>query len=121
MEEAQIQTGRVPLGLKLKRAVRMVWLVIERLFDILMDALVEYAHIIWREMEVFFGSALLLVGVFGFQNGKNCDGNTADYISCTNPSTFYYYDWLQIAVIVIGVFFIMLWFFKLRNRTAARR
>lgn len=102
-------------GRRTRRMLRISWLIIERLFDIALDAIGEYLSIIRREAELFLGVALTLAALLDFQNGKNCDGNTADYLSCTRPSTFYYYSWWQIALVVIGVFLLMIWFLRLRR------
>ncbi|MFA6566034.1 MAG: hypothetical protein WCT48_04780 [Candidatus Paceibacterota bacterium] len=63
---------------------------------------------------LFFGDALFLLGVFGWSNGKYCDGNAADYYeySCTNPAVYYYYGAFALAAIIIGSFFAIAWFLK---------
>ena len=117
MDEYQADMPRrVPLGVRVRRVFRFLWALIEHLFDALVDALGVYARIMRREAALFFGVGLALVGFLNFQNGKNCDGNTSDYLSCTRPSTFYYYSWVEITIIVIGVFLLMLWFFRLHER-----
>ena len=109
-------TGR-PIARRgiLRRYITIAWLTLQYLFDKLMDFGEKDFAIIKQEGELFFGTALTLIGVFSFQNGKNCDGNTADYLSCTRPSTFYYYGAFEILLIVVGVFFIMLWFLRSRH------
>ncbi len=79
---------------------------------------VAYVRYILLETELFLGAALLAIGTFGFESDKYCDGNTADYLSCTRPSTFYYYDWLDVTLIVLGIFFVLVW--VLRNRESRR-
>lgn len=64
------------------------------------------------ETELFLGLALFTVGLLSFESDKYCDGNTADYLSCTRPSTFYYFDWIDISLIVIGIFLITIWVLK---------
>lgn len=119
MEE--FQSGPAPKpGFDARRAGRIVWLVIEHLFDLAVDGLIDYARIIWREIELFAGVGLIALSLLNFENGKNCDGNTADYLSCTNPSTFYYYNWLEIGAVVIGVFLLLLWYFKRKERSDMR-
>lgn len=68
------------------------------------------------ETELFIGTALLAVGLLSFESDKYCDGNTADYLSCTRPSTYYYFDWLDVTLIVLGIFFILIWFLNKRER-----
>ncbi len=70
------------------------------------------------ETELFLGTALLTIGLFSFESDKYCDGNTSDYLSCTRPSTFYYFDWLDITLIVLGVFFVIVWVLKTRDSRA---
>jgi hypothetical protein len=115
MEETQLQQ-RPSMGKRVRRFFRISWLIIERLFDISLDKLGEYVTVLRREPELFIGIGLALAGLLNFQNGKNCDGNTADYLSCTRPSTFYYYSWVEITIIVIGVFLVLFWYLKLPRR-----
>jgi hypothetical protein len=116
MEETEMYRENPPRGAR--RWGRIAWLTIEFVFNKIADALSEYFDIIKRESELFLGIALVLVGFLNFQNGKNCDGNTADYLTCTRPSTFYYYSWIEITVIIIGVFLVLLWLLKLQHRRA---
>jgi hypothetical protein len=67
------------------------------------------------ETELFLGTALVAIGFLSFESDKYCDGNTADYLSCTRPSTYYYFDWLDIALIIAGIFFIFFWLLKTRE------
>lgn len=101
---------------RLKRVARRAWLATFHWLDHLMDLAEDNWDIIRREADLFFGAALVLLGLFNFQSGKYCDGNAADYLSCTSPTTYYYYGALEIALILIGVFFILLWFFKRAQR-----
>jgi hypothetical protein len=101
-------------------AAHVSWLLILYTADRLIDAGGEYAGIIKKEAELFLGAALLFMGFLSFESDKYCDGNTADYLSCTRPATFYYFDALDIFLIVIGVFFILLWFLK-RGETGSKR
>ena len=72
------------------------------------------ARIAATESDLFLGAALFLVGFFGFESGRFCDGNSADYLSCTRPATYYFYDAPHTILIVLGVFLILVWF--VRNR-----
>lgn len=78
---------------------------VESVYDFIMRSLRTIA----AESSLFIGVALTLIGLLSFHSDKFCDGNSADYLSCTRPSTFYFYSPLEIAMIVLGVFLIMLW------------
>lgn len=69
-----------------------------------------------RESDLFLGAGLFIVGLFGFESARYCDGNSADYLSCTRPATYYFYDAPHTILIVLGVFLILVWF--VRNRRA---
>jgi hypothetical protein len=92
------------------------WQSILAVFDSAIDALAYDFAIIRREADIFLGSLLFLVGVLDFHSGKYCDGNTADYLSCTRPVTYYYYTWIEIILIILGITFILLWFMKRERR-----
>jgi len=87
------------------------------LFDRFLDWALGRLTLMRAEFELFAGTALLIVGMLGFRSGKYCDGNTADYLSCTRPSTFYYYSAFDIALVVIGFFLVLFWFLS-RSRRA---
>lgn len=76
----------------------------------------EHLLLMRKNSELFFGIALFLFGVFNFSNGKYCDGNPADYYSCTNPSAYYYYGSFAITLAVLGAFCIAIWFLKKSER-----
>lgn len=84
---------------------------VESLFDFITGSLRTIA----RDKTLFLGVALTLVGLLSFKSDKFCDGNTADYLSCTRPSTFYFYSPLEITVIVVGVFLILIWILNRRT------
>jgi hypothetical protein len=85
------------------------------LFDRFVDAGELDLHIMRRESDLFFGVLLFILGLLNFHSGRYCDGNTADYLSCTRPVTYYYYTWLEVMLIVVGIFFMLLWFLKRRD------
>jgi hypothetical protein len=93
-------------------ALQSLWAGVISLFDSAIDGLGVNLGLIRREAELFFGTALLVWGFFGFRTGRYCDGNTADYLSCTRPTVFYYYDTFHVALILLGIFFILLWILK---------
>lgn len=72
----------------------------------------EHIFLVRENAGLFFGIAFFLVGILDFSNGKYCDGNPADYYSCTNPSAYSYYSPLAIAFVIIGAFCIALWLLK---------
>ncbi len=80
--------------------------------DWLIDLCEDNLRVIFKEKDVFFGAALAIIGVMHFRTGKYCDGNTADYLSCTRPVAYYYYGALEIFLVLIGVCFILLWILK---------
>lgn len=94
------------------RVLWVLWLFVVYVFDRFFDGIADNARIIEREFQIFLGTALLFVGLFGFESDKYCDGNTADYLSCTRPSTYYFYDYLDITLIVIGALLILAWYLR---------
>lgn len=112
MENTQEAEYRPVQKSRVKRMWRISVAIVWYVFDRLMDSMEENWRIVRREADLFFGTLLTLLGVFGFHSGKYCDGNTADYLSCTRPTTFYYYGWLELFCIIMGTFFIILWFQK---------
>jgi hypothetical protein len=84
-------------------------------FEALGDMAIRDLAIMKREGELFFGLGLVITGLFHFRSDKFCDGNSVDYLSCTRPSAFHYYGGLEIALIVLGSFFITIWFLKWRR------
>lgn len=72
-------------------------------------AIGENIRIMRREGNLFFGAFFFLLGFFNWSSGKYCDGNTADYLSCTRPATYYYYGWFEISLIVLGVSLVLVW------------
>ena len=95
-----------------KIILRRWWIATFRVLDRVTDIVEADWHIIKREGDLFGGTFIFLIGALNVQSGKYCDGNTADYLSCTRPTTYYYYNGLEIAIIIVGVFLILLWFQK---------
>ncbi len=109
-----------PRGVKkwwhmLKRWFWIGWLVLQWGFDKLIDSQRGNYEIIKKEADLFFGTALTIMGLLGFSSSKFCDGNTADYLSCTRPTSYHYYSAFAIFLVIIGVFFILFWFLKRRK------
>lgn len=101
---------------RIKRWGWISWRFVIYLLEGVADGIVDAWHVIRHEAGLFWGVGFFVVGLFGFRSGRYCDGNTAEYLSCTRPATFYYYDWLHIALIVLGVFLILVWVLKNRHR-----
>ena len=87
-----------------------------RLAEYLFDVVEENLFIMRREAHLFAGTFFIILGMLNFSSNKYCDGNTAEYLSCTRPTTYYYYGWLQVAFVILGVFLILLWVLKRRER-----
>jgi SNF family Na+-dependent transporter len=86
-----------------------------RLSEYVFDAVEEYIEIMRREATLFAGTFFVIVGMLSFSSNKYCDGNTAEYLSCTRPTTYYYYGSFQIALVILGVFLVLLWVLKRRE------
>jgi len=84
-------------------------------FDRALEIFGQDISIIKREGDLFFGVLLTTIGIFHFRSDKFCDGNSVDYLSCTRPTSYHYYGGLEIFLIVVGSFFILLWFLKRRR------
>lgn len=65
-----------------------------------------------REPALFLGAGLLLVGLMSFEVGRYCDGNTAQYLSCTRSAAYYYYDALDRTLVVLGAILLLGWFVR---------
>ena len=111
----EIQVGHVSES-KWKVVARHAWLVCYRSLDHMMDIAEEDWHIIRREASLFFGAILVIWGVMNIQSNKFCDGNGADYLSCTQPTTYYYYGAIETAAVLIGTLFVLVWFFKHKQK-----
>lgn len=92
-----------------------VWISIEFLSVQLVEAIERDIAIIRHEADLFVGTLFLLLGGLNWSTGKYCDGNTADYLSCTRPDAYYYYSAFAVALIVLGVFLILIWAVKKRT------
>lgn len=82
---------------------------VARFGDYVLDAVIRRLAVLWTHVDVFAGSALAVIGILGFDAGKYCDGNTADYLSCTRPAVFYYYSAFDVMCVVVGVWCITFW------------
>lgn len=96
-------------------AMRGIALLFNRLVYGVVDILADSLRTIAREKELFLGTGLALLGLLNFNVGRYCDGNTAEYLSCTRPAVYYYFDALDIALIIVGVFLVLVWFVRVRS------
>jgi hypothetical protein len=80
------------------------------------DGLADDLIVLAKNMRLFLGTALVLIGVLSIASDRYCDGNTSSYYACTRPSTFYYYPWWAILTITLGSFLIVLWFLRRRQK-----
>jgi hypothetical protein len=94
------------------RFFHICWLLIDYGFNACVDALGSYVAVIRREVELFLGVMLSILGIMSFDADKFCDGNTADYLSCTRPTAYYYFDTWDKVLVVVGVVLIMIWFVR---------
>lgn len=103
MEETNTRQGRT---------LRRIGIFVNRLVYNTVDRGVDRLHVMLRERELFFGAGSILLGLLNFNVGRYCDGNTAEYLSCTRPAVYYYFDVLDIALIILGVFAVLMWFVR---------
>jgi hypothetical protein len=80
-----------------------------RFLESVLDFFIHLVADIARAKELFLGAALTAIGVMSIDADKFCDGNTADYLSCTRPTTYYSYDMIDISLVVIGITLILVW------------
>jgi len=90
----------------------MTRLVLRYGFERMLGGFFTNMRLMWIEGELFLGTILFCTGLLGFESDKYCDGNSADYLSCTRPATYYYFDAIDIALITIGIIFVILWLLK---------
>lgn len=105
-DEATAQTSR-------KRGVThyiyVAWLTGLYLADTFLDWVLGHLAVVRREIDLFLGIAFSVAGILSFRVGRYCDGNSSDYLSCTRPAVYYFYPAFDTAIIVLGVFLIVLW------------
>jgi len=70
----------------------------------------------WDHFRLFFGITLTTIGLLNFSSGAYCDRAVPDAYNCVRPSTYYYYSWETILVIVLGVTLIILWFLSRKKK-----
>ena len=67
---------------------------------------------VWKEGRLFVGLGLLIVGLLSFASDRYCDGTVSSHYACTRPTTYYYYPWWSIALVLVGAFLITLWLLR---------
>ena len=95
--------------------ISTTWVSIEYVSVRIAEALAENFRIIRSETNLFLGVTLFLLGLLNWSIGKFCDGNSADYLSCTRPTTYYYYGSFEIILILLGVVLVLIWLVKKRK------
>lgn len=110
--DPEITPTEAPAKRRSPGALSMVWHAMVYTFDNLIDSTLRNLEIMWREFDLFFGALLFFSGLFGFSADKFCDGNTADYLSCTRPTAYYFYDKFHLFLILVGAVFVLLWMLK---------
>ncbi len=102
-----------------KRSVKGIahttWITVEYLSVRVAEALGVNVRIMREEADLFVGATLTLLGLLNWSSSKYCDGNTADYLSCTRPTTYYYYGWFEIALVILGTLLVLVLFVKNRR------
>lgn len=78
----------------------------------LRDKVRQDFNLMVTQSRLFIGIAFLCVGFLLFESGKYCDGNPSNYYACTRPSTYYYYPWWAILLVILGSFSVVLWFLR---------
>lgn len=109
-------TEQKSFGKRLGHGILVSLLTVRFLFLSIIDWAVDTIGLAVREKDLFLGAALFLIGVFSFEVGRYCDGNAGDYLSCTRPAVYYYYDTFDIALIVLGAALVIAWFVKERMK-----
>ena len=94
------------------RFVKRVLFVVKFLSTSVADAFSVDIDDILRNSRLFLGSVMILVGVLSFSSDRYCDGNASSYYACTRPSTYYFYPWWAIALVVVGSTLTILWFLR---------
>lgn len=89
--------------------LRMGWLTALYLMDQLFDWTLVRLALIRKESDLFLGLLLTILGVMNLHAGRFCDGNSADYLSCTRPAVYYYYSGLDLLLVTLGAFLIAMW------------
>ena len=95
-----------------KNKLGVAWQVVLYFFDGIVDAGIDNFIIVKKNFSLFFGVVLSIVGLMNFHSDKYCDGNVADYLSCTRPTTYYFYNAFDVFLVVLGVAFIIIWALK---------
>lgn len=96
--------------------MKVAWLILMHVVEGVYDFVGRNVAVVLSAKELFLGSALTIIGLMSFETDRFCDGNTADYLSCTRPNAYYYFDSLDIALVVLGITLILCWFIARRHR-----
>ncbi len=99
------------------RFLRVLRALLTYSIETIVDAIIIRLRILAREKDLVIGSILVVVGFLNFESDKYCDGNTAEYLACTRPSTYYYFDALDITFIVLGVCLVLVAYIRAKSFT----
>ena len=113
-----LEREKMPTSRRRRRGgfVRRVFLTTGAFVLYIRDALFDDFRVMWREGRLFVGLFFVTVGLLSFASDKYCDGNTSSHYACTRPSTYYYYPWWAVACVVLGSFFVCLWFVRRQGK-----
>ncbi len=109
-----MEETRDSFGVRLRNRLWLAGMFVMYLMDRFGVWIGARVNLVVKEVDLFLGVALFIVGLLGFESGRYCDGNSADYLSCTRPATYYFYDAPHTILIILGIFLIMMW--VLRDR-----
>lgn len=115
MNMTEVPHTRIKKLGRLRTIVQTIWISIEYVSFQFFEALGDRIKTMRKEIDLFLGAIFLFIGVLNWSSGKYCDGNTADYLSCTRPATYYYYGSFEIVLVVLGVLLILVWYIKNRR------
>lgn len=94
---------------------RTAWISVEYLSYHFAKGVGDNLRVMQRDANLFLGAAFTILGLLNWSSGKYCDGNTADYLSCTRPTAYYYFSAPMIALVLLGAMLILVWFVKNRR------
>lgn len=78
------------------------------------NALVGDVRTIVRHVHLMGGITCAFIGLLSFSSDRYCDGNTSIGYACTRPSTYYFYPWWAILLVVFGAVGVSVWYVRMR-------
>ncbi len=92
--------------------VRRVMLTIGAFVSLVWRKLRGDIRVVARDARIFIGLGLVLTGLLSVASDRYCDGNASSHYTCTRPSTYYFYPWWAILLVIVGSFLIVLWYLR---------